>query len=105
MVGVIVSTTRARSWPVVFSEMRQQFPLKRLISFAVAGVIVSVTVSIAASYILLTVAIVLTILESAREGKIALKLPPYAWVLGLFLLACVLSALLSEDVPKGFGSL
>ena len=87
------------------SESAEELSLKRLIPLAVAGAIIASTASIAASYILFVVALLLSILDGARSGKINLKFPPYAWILGIFSLVFVLSALFSDDVPHSLRSL
>ena len=87
------------------SESAEELSLKRLIPLAIAGAIIASTASIAASYILLSVALVLSILDGLRSGKINLRFPPYARILGFFLVAFVLSALFSDDVFHSFWSL
>ncbi len=87
------------------SESAEELSLKRLIPLAIAGAIIASTASIAASYILLSVALVLSILDGLRSGKINLRFPPYAKILGFFFLAFVLSALFSDDPLHSFRSL
>ncbi len=79
--------------------------MKWLIPLAVAGAIVASTASIAASYILLSVALVLSILDGLSEREIRLRFPPYGRMLGFFSLFFVLSALFSDDVLHSFWSL
>ena len=87
------------------SGSAEELSLKRLIPLAVAGAIIASTASIAASYILLSAALVLSILDGWRSGKINLRFPPYARVLGFFSLVFVLSALFSDDVLHSLQSL
>ena len=86
-------------------ESAEELSSKRLIPLAAAGAIVASTASIAVSYILLVAGLLLSILDAVRRGRINLKLPPYAWILGLFSLAFVLSALFSDDVSHSLRSL
>ncbi len=83
----------------------EELSLKRLIPLAIAGAIIASTASIAASYILLSAALVLSILDGLRAGKINLRFPPYARTLGFFSLFFVLSALFSDDPVHSFWSL
>ncbi len=79
--------------------------MKRLIPLTVAGAIVASTASIAASYILLSAALLLSILDGLRGAKINLRFPSYARILGFFALLFVLSALFSDDPLHSFWSL